>query len=65
MLFAMAGQDFIERSRQVGLFQLLEHAVVGAVPGVQQGVRGDVDRQVAAVDAIEHLGEAAGDSCAR
>ena len=32
--------------------------VVAAVPGVQDGVGGDEHRQVAAVDAVEHLGAA-------
>src|SRR5262249_25614110 len=55
-----AGEDLVEGGGEVSLFEFFEHAVVASVPGVQQGVAGDVHGQVAAVDAVELLGEAGG-----
>ncbi len=55
-----ARQDVAQRLGQVLFFQLFEHGIVGAVPGVQNGVGGDVDGQVAGVDLVVHFAEAGG-----
>src|SRR5262249_17831561 len=52
--------DLVQRDREVSLFEILEHGIVRAVPGLEDGVGGDVDGQVAAVDAVQHLRETGG-----